>query len=52
MPSSPMDDVVLMDAAREGARDGTAVGTSSVVPVIVGKGGRENTTEYWIAKVT
>ena len=43
MPSSPMDEVVLMDAARDGARDGTAVGTSSVAPATTGKGGRENT---------
>jgi hypothetical protein len=43
MPSSPMDDADLMDAARDGARDGTAVGMSSVAPTMTGRGGREKT---------
>lgn len=43
IPSSPMDDVDLIDVAREGARDGTAVGTSSMAPTTIGRGGRENT---------
>ena len=43
MPSSPVDDVVLIDAARDGARDGKAVATSSVAPITMGSGGRENT---------
>lgn len=48
MPASPVDAAEAAeatDAAREGAREGTAVGTSSVAPTITGKGplGREKT---------
>ena len=44
MPASPTDATEATDAAREGAREGTAVGTSSVAPVMTGRGaGREKT---------
>lgn len=38
-----MDEVDTIDAARDGARDGTAVGTSSVAPTMIGGRGLEKT---------
>lgn len=43
IPASPIDEVDMTDAAREGAQDGTAVGTSSVAPTTTGRGALEKT---------
>lgn len=43
MPALPVDGTDAIDAAREGARDGTAVGTSSIPPAMTGSSGREKT---------
>ena len=43
MPASPVDGTDATDAAREGAREGTAVGTSSVPPTTTGSSGRKKT---------
>jgi hypothetical protein len=43
MPASLTDAAEVIDTAQEGAREGTAVGTSSVAAVMTGRGGRENT---------
>ena len=43
MPASPVDGADATDAAREGAREGTAVGMSSVPPMTTGSSGREKT---------
>lgn len=38
-----MEEIDATDAAREGARDGTAVGISSVSPEMIGRTGQEKT---------
>ena len=38
-----MEELERIEAAREGVRDGTAVGKSSVRPETTGKSGREKT---------
>ena len=43
IPASPTEAVETTDAAREGAREGTAVGTSSEPPITIGSVGRVKT---------